>query len=108
MEAAIAYLKIASPALALIDINLHKDKDGIDLGRYLLEKNSIPYMYLTSYSDKVTLDRAKETRPVCYIVKPFKPADLISNVTIVLNNYKHKNIDLVKYQNTPMETIHID
>lgn len=105
VDAAIAYLKIANPVLVLIDINLHKDKDGIELGRYLLEKNSIPYLYLTSYSDKMTLDRVKETRPAGYIVKPFKPADLISNVAIVLNNYKHKNIDLVNNQNTLMETI---
>ncbi len=93
VEAAIQHIETSPPNLVLIDINLNKNKDGIDLGRYLLERNDIPYIYITSYANKTTLDRVNETRPDGYIVKPFKPSDLISNVSVVLNNYKHREID---------------
>ena len=93
VEAAIEAIKKETPNLVLLDINLNKAKDGVDLGHYLLEKGNIPFIYLTSYADKITLDRVNETRPDGYIIKPFKPIDLTTTISIVLNNYKHKNID---------------
>lgn len=93
VEAAIQHIEAEAPLLVLIDINLNKNKDGIDLGRFLLEKDNIPYIYITSYSNKSTLDRVNETRPDGYIVKPFKPADLVATISVVLNNYKHRDID---------------
>ena len=83
-----------NPSLVLIDINLKQDKDGVDLGTYLLEKDKVPFIYITSYSDKTTLERVNETRPYGYIVKPFKPVDLKTTIPIVLNNFKHRNIDV--------------
>lgn len=72
VEKAIAIIEEHDPILVLIDINLKQDKDGIELGQYLLIKDKIPYIYLTSYHDKLTLDRVKDTRPHGYIVKPLK------------------------------------
>jgi AraC-like DNA-binding protein len=99
VEEAVICIEKHEPILVLIDINLNKKRDGIDLGNYLLQKDNIPYLYITSFSDKMTLDRVIETRPHGFIVKPFKPVDLISNVAIVLNNYKHKNIDPLRLNN---------
>lgn len=93
VEEAIVYIEAHNPGLVLIDINLNKKKEGTDLGHYLLEKNSIPYIYITSYSDNSTLDKVNETRPDGYIVKPFKDQDLLTTVSVVLNNYYHKKID---------------
>ncbi|WP_310556763.1 response regulator transcription factor [Flavobacterium sp.] len=105
VEVAISAIETASPDLVLIDINLNKNKDGVDLGRYLLEKNSIPYIYITSYSDKTTLDRVNETRPFGYIVKPFRPLDLITTISVVLNNYKHRKIDPLREENETPDSI---
>ncbi len=104
VESAIQHIEADSYNLVLVDINLNKAKDGIDLGRYLLEKNTIPFIYITSYSNKMTLDRVNETRPYGYIVKPFKPSDLVASVSVVLNNYKHREIDPLRIENkTPDE-----
>ncbi len=90
---AIEFIETEKPSLVLIDINLKNNDDGVELGHYLLKKDSIPFIYITSNTDKVTLDRVKETRPYGFIVKPFKPIDIKTTVSIILNNYRHKNVD---------------
>lgn len=82
--------------LVLIDIKLRNDSNGIDLGDYLLKKDTIPFIYITSNSDNITMSRVKDTRPHGIIIKPYKPIDILTTVALVLNNYKHKNIDIVR------------
>lgn len=45
-------------------------------------------IYLTAHSDSVTLQRAKLTGPVGYILKPFEERELETQIEIAL--YKHK------------------
>lgn len=92
-ECAISYIDDLFPSIVLIDINLNKNKGGLDIAKYLLKRDTIPYIYITSYADKDTIDRVNETRPFGYIVKPFKDIDVISTISIILNNYNHKEID---------------
>jgi AraC-like DNA-binding protein len=96
VEAAIACIEEHNPTLVLIDINLNQLKDGIDLGAYLLAKSTIPYIYITSYANKMTLDKAQDTRPYGYIIKPFRPETITATVSIVLNNFKFRNIDTIR------------
>ncbi|OYQ39654.1 hypothetical protein CHU92_04595 [Flavobacterium cyanobacteriorum] len=104
VEEAIEYLEHHTIDLVIIDINLKKDKDGVSLGMYLLEKDQIPFIYLTSYSDKATLERVKESRPYGYIVKPFKTQDLVTTVSIVLNNFKHRKIDVARQSGVALDS----
>jgi AraC-like DNA-binding protein len=96
VEEAIVELNEERYALVLIDINLSNNSDGVSLGSYLLKKDIVPFIYITSYSDNVTIDRVKDTRPQGIIVKPFKPIDIKSTISIVLSNYNHKNIDVLR------------
>jgi len=57
--------------LVLLDIHIGGSRDGIDIAEIINEKYDIPFIYLTSFSDETTLDRAKTTKPYGYIVKPF-------------------------------------
>lgn len=77
---ALAIVARKQPDLALLDINIVGDMDGIELATKL----AIPFIFLTSYYDKKTLNRAKETNPSGYIVKPFNARDLLVNVEIAL------------------------
>lgn len=95
-EEAITELSKADYAMVLIDINLRNGSDGVALGNYLLELDSIPYVYITSHADNVTIDRVKDSRPHGIIIKPFKPLDIKTTVSVVLNNYKHKHIDVFR------------
>lgn len=96
VEDALIKIDEIQPDLILLDINLRADKDGITLGEWLLKKDSIPFIYITSNHDNITLDRVKDTRPYGFIVKPFKSSDLLATVYLALNNFKHRNLDVLR------------
>jgi len=73
------------PDLVLLDVNLNDNKDGIDLAQYINEHYKIPFIFATSYSDSQTLERAKATNPINYLVKPFKKEQLQSTIEISLH-----------------------
>ncbi|MCB0687569.1 MAG: response regulator transcription factor [Saprospiraceae bacterium] len=86
-EKAIDYLSFNTPDLVLCDIRIKGDKDGIDIAAMNQNHQQVPFIFLTSLSDRSTLDRAKKTLPYGYIVKPFTERDLLSAIEIAL--YKH-------------------
>ncbi len=73
-----------NPDLVLLDISLKGSQSGIEIGRVLRKQYEIPFIYITSFADKVTLEMAKETLPYGYIVKPFKERDIVSTIEIAL------------------------
>lgn len=87
-EEALTLVRSTSPNIAILDINLESEKDGIEIGEYIQKNIQIPFIYLTSYSDKSTLERAKKTRPMAYIVKPFDERDLYTALEIALFNFE--------------------
>ncbi|WP_373550102.1 response regulator [Haliscomenobacter sp.] len=79
------------PDLCLLDINLGKGPDGISLGQTINSKWQIPFIYLTSYTDDATLERAKKNMPYGYISKPIQFESLKSTIEITLHNFKNRN-----------------
>jgi two-component system, LytTR family, response regulator LytT len=89
-RSAIDKLSVEVPDIALVDIKLRNGDNGIDLGKLIKEKFNIPIVFVTSHSDKTTLDNAKLIHPDGYIVKPFEKADLYSSIEIaVFNDQSH-------------------
>lgn len=84
-DEAISILKLNKPDLILLDVNLNSVKDGIDLANTINEYYVIPFIFTTSYSDSSTLERAKKTNPINYLVKPFKEEQLIAAIEIALH-----------------------
>ncbi len=74
-----------SPDLVLMDIRLKGSMDGIAAANWISNTCEIPVIYLTAYSDKNTLERAKVTEPYGYIVKPVNEKSLESTIAIVLH-----------------------
>lgn len=84
---AIDLLHRFSPDVVLLDIAIQGDKDGIEIAAIIKDKYKIPFIYITSYADKQTLERAKRTLPYGYIVKPFKDRDVISAIEMAVYRF---------------------
>jgi PAS domain S-box-containing protein len=80
--------KLLTPDLALMDIRLKGEMDGIEAAEQLRDLFDIPCVYLTAYTDDDTLRRAKITEPYGYLVKPFEERELHTAIEMAL--YRHK------------------
>ena len=72
--------------LILLDVFLYGAKSGIDLAKMITEKYKIPFIYLTSFTDRNTLDLIKHTSPVGYLSKPLNEVNLLVNLEIFCAN----------------------
>ncbi|MBQ4915554.1 response regulator [Maribacter sp. MMG018] len=86
-EQAVEVLKNQQVDLVLIDIILASDKTGIDLGKHIRDNYDIPFIFVTSNSDRATVENAKTVKPNGYLVKPFEQQDLYTSIEIALSNF---------------------
>jgi DNA-binding LytR/AlgR family response regulator len=86
-DEAIEMIKAEKPDFVLLDINLGKEKDGIDIAQKINEDFFLPFIFLTANSDRVTLERAKAVKPYAYLVKPFTKEELFTSIEIAVNNF---------------------
>jgi CheY-like chemotaxis protein len=87
-DEAIKKVEQSRPDLVLMDIVLKGDMDGIEAAEHIRSNFDIAVIFLTSYADEETLQRAKLTEPFGYILKPFEERELHSTIEITF--YKHK------------------
>lgn len=88
---AVKSLRENTPTIAILDVNIPGKKDGIDLAHYINQEYNIPFIFLTSQADKITVDRAKETNPPAYLMKPFNKEDLYTSIEIALANHQKRD-----------------
>lgn len=81
----------AKPDLCILDVNLGKGLDGISLAEKINQKGKVPFIFLTSYTDDATLERAKATMPYGYISKPINFDSLKSTIKIALHNSRNQS-----------------
>ncbi len=73
--------------LALLDIHLQQPMDGIELAEWMLEHKPVPVIFLSAYSDDITLSRAREVHPAHFLIKPFDKEQLKIAIEIAKTNY---------------------
>ena len=83
-EDAVAEALKTRPDLALMDVRIQGDTDGIETGNVLHRRFGIPIVYLTAHGDHETIERAKQAEPLAFLMKPFKPDDLLRTIEIAL------------------------
>ena len=87
-EEAIRVAAKSRPALALIDITLKGDLDGVETGERIHNRFNMPVVYLTDRANEDLLKRAKITEPFGYVLKPVEERRLHLNIEIAL--YRHE------------------
>jgi PAS domain S-box-containing protein len=85
---AIALATEHKPDVILMDIHIKGDIDGIQTTEKLNAITDIPVIFLTAYADDETVQRAIKTRSHSYLVKPYNPRELYSNIEFAI--YKHR------------------
>lgn len=76
------------PNLIIMDITLGGEMDGAETALAIRSRFGLPVIFLTAFTDQVTLDRARLAQPYGYLVKPFQDRELIANIEMAL--YKHQ------------------
>jgi len=66
--------------LVFMDIRLKGKMDGVTTASLLKSELQTPVVYMTAHSDQATIERAKITEPLGYILKPISDGDLRSVV----------------------------
>lgn len=80
------------PELVLCDINLRSTKDGIDLMEEVNETQTIPFVFITAYSDFETIKRIQKNNAFYYITKPFTEKQLISTILLAEIDIKEQTL----------------
>lgn len=86
-EEAINMIAATKPDLLLVDIHLAGDRDGVQMVEQLNKKKPIPVIFITSYRDKDTFDRAKLTDPYAYIIKPYDKETLQAAIELAVYKF---------------------
>ena len=86
-EEAIRVAQEKQPSVALMDITLVGEMDGIEAAQKLRERFQIPVVFITAHSDPEILQRAKVTKPYGYIIKPFQEIEIRVALEIALHNH---------------------
>ncbi len=86
-EEAIQKATEMNPDVVLMDIVLKGTMDGIEAATVIKEQLGIPVIYITAYSDNARVKRAKATKPVGYLLKPFQTRDLQQGIEIALQQH---------------------
>jgi DNA-binding NarL/FixJ family response regulator len=87
-SAAIERADALRPDVVLMDIYLEGDVDGISAAAEIQKQFQLPVIYLTAFSNREVLDRAKITEPAGYILKPYEDREL--QVVIEMAVYRHR------------------
>ena len=86
-EEALGIADMVHPELVLMDIRLGGSIDGIEAARQIRDRLDIPVVFVTAYSDDATLQRAKETGPFGYLLKPIAGRDLHMAIEMALHRH---------------------
>ncbi|RYZ39835.1 MAG: response regulator transcription factor, partial [Sphingobacteriales bacterium] len=92
------------PQVAICDIQIKGDINGIELARQLKRTYGCEIVFLTAYTDSKTLEAAFIAEPVMYVVKPYTDAQLLVAVQMAFHRiYKRGEQALPKLELTERE-----
>lgn len=89
-------------SLAILDIML-PDGNGIELCKYIKERQDIPVIFLTAKDSEIDIIKGLNMGADDYIVKPFRIGELIARINNALRKYK-KDTNIIKINNVIIDT----
>lgn len=89
-EEAVALFRKKIPDLVLLDITLKGKKSGVDIAAAINIILPTPFIFVTAHTDADTLQKAKQTFPAAYLVKPFTTGHLLISIELALHNFAYQ------------------
>lgn len=86
-EKALAAVREARPALALLDIQICGSMNGFGVAEVLRREHDIPSVFLTSLCDDETLEAVRQSSAYGYLSKPFRLEELRAAIQLALIRY---------------------
>ncbi|MGP2656598.1 response regulator [Malaciobacter sp. WC5094] len=77
------------PDIILMDINLNSSQTGIDAANIIWQKFKIPIIFLTSYTNDKTINKALECEPYGYLIKPCRDEELKASINTALHKHRY-------------------
>lgn len=87
-EEAVQFALDQHPSLILMDIELGGKINGIQAAEQISQKDDVPIIFLTGFSQDPLLQEAKITAPYGYLVKPVPERELAATIEMAL--YRHQ------------------
>ena len=104
-EEVIRLAKELMPDLLLVDIRLHGDFSGVDAARIVHNQLNLPIVFLTAYADDDILEKAAESFPYGYLLKPIRERELYATLKMAFNKIKNENEILDNLATAPPKII---
>lgn len=73
--------------ILLMDVNIIGDKDGIDTATELLQIRAVPVIFLTAFTDPVTVSRVKHIQAAAFLTKPYNVTNVRIAIELAINNF---------------------
>ena len=86
-DQAMSLVREFKPDVVLLDLML-PGKDGVDVCRQIRGESGVPIIMLTAKSDTVDIVVGLESGADDYVVKPFKPKELVARLRARLRTYE--------------------
>lgn len=100
-DRALVLARTKHPDLALMDVHILGERDGVEVATVMREEMNIPSVFLTAYSDDETILRAAESNPLGYLIKPIAERELRAAIEISL--YKRNMERLLEESHRQLE-----
>lgn len=75
------------PDVVLLDIRMPGPVDGVEAAEQIRRRLDVPIIFVTAYADAETLERAKVTGPLGYVLKPVEANELRTAIEVAMFNH---------------------
>jgi two-component system, cell cycle sensor histidine kinase and response regulator CckA len=89
---AVAQAERLRPDLVLMDVRLDGEMDGIEAARLIHQRLAVPVVYLTAYSGSDVVDRAMQSAPFGYVLKPYNDRELTLVIEVALDRHRTQRL----------------
>ncbi|AXG71498.1 sensory transduction protein LytR [Kordia sp. SMS9] len=76
-----------TPDIAILDIFLNGEREGIRFAEYIQATHPIPILFLTNSKDRISFTEAKKHSPYNYLLKPVDPHSLKFAIELAFEKY---------------------